>query len=455
MNLNISLKLYSNNIIKFIILFLIIMLINFLNTITEHNYINSPLYTHNKYYNKYWSLNKTKIYPLIEIIYNKLLQIINNKLDIKYELININLINHRFPIIYEYYIENIKNISYNNFINNVNKRFIKNKYINYIPYISKYIIVENKYKSTIYSILNEFHNGYFISVDIKQYIEHNITRCLKYSFDILELYLFLNNDDNISNTLINNIYTISRFFYELNPIKKIIFYYFNTPIKKEIISNLNYLSSQNTNSGLTTNDYIIIWRKEELLKVYIHELIHYLNLDNKHNKKINNLFNYNIGKYNYPILINETLTEINAMFFHTLFTIIIDNNNTINNNFDYIIHTFKILYNIELMYSWFQFAKIMKFFNIQIYDNILIKKNFNQTTNIYSYYILKSIFNMYFIDILYESFSIQKLLNIKQTTNKLNIILKSILDNQPINLFNNFINKLSIDDLSLRMTIIN
>ena len=170
---------------------------------------------------------------------------------------------------------------------------------------------------------------------------------------------------------------------------------------------------------------------------------------------INNLFNYNIGKYNYPILINETLTEINAMFFHTLFTIIIDNNNTINNNFDYIIHTFKILYNIELMYSWFQFAKIMKFFNIQIYDNILIKKNFNQTTNIYSYYILKSIFNMYFIDILYESFSIQKLLNIKQTTNKLNIILKSILDNQPINLFNNFINKLSIDDLSLRMTIIN
>ena len=455
MNLNISLKLYSNNIIKFIILFLIIMLINFLNTITKYNHINSPLYTHNKYYNKYWSLNKTKIYPLIEIIYNKLLQIINNKLDIKYELININLINHRFPIIYEYYIENIKNISYNNFINNVNKRFIKNKYINYIPYISKYFIVENKYKSIIYSILNEFHNGYFISVDIKQYIEHNITRCLKYSFDILELYLFLNNDDNISNTIINNIYTISRFFYELNPIKKITFYYFNTPIKKEIISNLNYLSSQNTNSGLTTNDYIIIWRKEELLKVYIHELIHYLNLDNKHNKKINNLFNYNIGKYNYPILINETLTEINAMFFHTLFTIIIDNNNTINNNFDYIIHTFKILYNIELMYSWFQFAKIMKFFNIQIYDNILIKKNFNQTTNIYSYYILKSIFNMYFIDILYESFSIQKLLNIKQTTNKLNIILKSILDNQPINLFNNFINKLSIDDLSLRMTIIN
>ena len=51
----------------------------------------------------------------------------------------------------------------------------------------------------------------------------------------------------------------------------------------------------------------MIWRREEVLKVFIHELIHYLDLDVKNDINLTKIFNYNIGKIEQPILINETM----------------------------------------------------------------------------------------------------------------------------------------------------
>ena len=59
---------------------------------------------------------------------------------------------------------------------------------------------------------------------------------------------------------------------------------YNTPFKKKLPCR-NYcknLSSININSGLSYSNNIIIYRKEELLKVLIHEIIHILDIDVKY-----------------------------------------------------------------------------------------------------------------------------------------------------------------------------
>jgi len=242
--------------------------------------------------------------------------------------------------------------------------------------------------------------------------------------------------------------------YDLNPVKKITFYYFDVLINKEIIKEFNYLSSQNINSGLSTNDYIMIWRREELYKVLFHELMHYLHIDLHDNDELSNIIEYSIGKFNYPILINEAITEIQAQFFNTIYTLTY---NDIDKTPEQLISLFKVFYNIEHIFSWYQFAKIMNFLSINEFDIMLIRKNFNQTTNVYSYFILKSIFNLYFFDIISELSYTKRLFNKQNDDSTIVYKIKNIIDNLPIVFLNkiikiNLLNKLNSQ--SLRMTII-
>ena len=412
--------------------------------------INNPLTEHNTIFNSHWNNNKQNINHLIEILYNQLKTIIKPKIKIQHNKHDKwDTIIHEYPISYINY-QNIVKIDYSTFNEKINRREINLYNIDYKLLIQKYInpTIDN----TILNILDRFHNGKFISLDIRLYTENYINNCYTYLFSHLELYLF-NNDKEFNNLirddLVLNIYQITKWIYNLNPIKKIILYYFDTTINKQIIRGINYFCSQNINSGLSTTDYIIIWRREEIFKVLIHELIHYLDIDFKHNTLLNTIINYTIGIFDYPILINETITEIQAQFYNTLYTLIIDN---IDSTVSEINKLFKIFYNLEQIYSWYQFTKIMNYLSIDSFDIELIKKNFNQSTNVYSYYILKSIFTMHFFDILNELNYIQKLIKLKSSNNIL-IKIKNIIDNLPIIFINKIIKNLQINNDSLRLTI--
>lgn len=94
----------------------------------------------------------------------------------------------------------------------------------------------------------------------------------------------------------------------------------------------------------------------------------------------------------------------------------------------------------------------MNFFNILKFDQELINQQFNQTSNVFAYYILKSILTINFPQII---------LNIN--TNKCNtyncpIIEKYLnknLSNIPYKLLNKVIKYLKLNDNSLKMTIFN
>ena len=110
---------------------------------------------------------------------------------------------------------------------------------------------------------------------------------------------------------------------------------YDTPFKKKLpcIDCNKKLSSININSGLSYENNIIIYRKEELLKVLIHEMIHILDIDikyenNNNKKKILNKLCIN------NLLINESYVESWANIINIYLTL--KENNEIVNNEEYI-----------------------------------------------------------------------------------------------------------------------
>jgi hypothetical protein len=358
---------------------------------------------------------------------------------------------------YSSFGENITSIDYNNNVNNINNdELLKQKYIQEIINALKY-----------------FQNGHFVSLNIKHYVENNINSCKIYDFDFIKIYFFSNN--NITQThekLIYELLIISKWIHSISPNYKINFMYFDCPINKTMEFTTNtqntqnsisfkYLSTQNVNSGSSSsNNCLMIWRREEVFKVLIHELIHYLNLDVKYDMTLNKLFNYNIGKIKYPILINETITEILAQFFHTIYI-----NNKIKQDSDF--ERFCLLYEYEQIFSWYQFAKIMEYYGIEKFKEKYIRKKFNQSTNVFVYYILKSILTLNFADILgkFNYLHNTNNTNTDYTSKECNVneciplvkYIKKTLSNPKkiIKFINKIIKRLEFFDNTLRMTILN
>ena len=158
---------------------------------------------------------------------------------------------------------------YNN--NNINIRtFIKNKCTFNNDFIK----------------LNDIFYNKFMSYEICNFIVKNI----KYKFVIKNknyniTFYFYNKDKNI--LLINEIINVVNYCKTILDInKQINLVLYLTPLKKKFTKELNV---NNINSGSTNLQEIYIFREEEILKVIIHELIHYSKYDLQNSKYLNDL----------------------------------------------------------------------------------------------------------------------------------------------------------------------
>ena len=171
--------------------------------------------------------------------------------------------------------------------------------------------------------------------------------------------------------------------------------YFETTEKKKFPTKNVVLGPNEVNSGLTIldletkhkNGNIILYRKEEVLKVLIHELIHSNLIDSKiiFSKKINDFSN--LFCVNYKILLNEAFTESFATIINIFYIHIINKMKKKDLN---------IMFQNEMIYSNYICNKIINFYNINNISDIIKKNNecinnFRQKTNVFSYYILKNI----------------------------------------------------------------
>jgi hypothetical protein len=306
-----------------------------------------------------------------------------------------------------YYNDTIKIINLLNKYNiNIDKiELTKNKYFmklyndmknNYEEIFQNNIKIQTLNKNSEYYL----ENNKFTSDNIKNKILKDLKYGYKFTFKNNNIIYFckknINNNVKIPNIIIHMyqiIILLKKIFNKTEYEQNII--YFETNEKKKFPKKNIVLGPNEVNSGLTfldiesndKNGNIILYRKEEVLKVLIHELIHSNLIDSKiiFSKKTNEFSN--LFCVNYKILLNEAFTESLTTIINIFYINIVTNLKKKDLN---------IMFQNEIKYSNYICNKIMNFYNIENISNILKKNNicinnFPQKTNVFSYYILKNI----------------------------------------------------------------
>lgn len=213
----------------------------------------------------------------------------------------------------------------------------------------------------------------------------------------------------------------------INVVKAI---FFLSDIKKKLDWNEEKtLGSNQVNSGLTSykltsnincclDNYIMIWRKEEMIKVYIHELIHYFKIDSKVKFDINFESEFCLLS-DVKILPNEAYTDFLAIILNSIIYSLIH------------VKNLQIMLKNDIKFSLFQTAKILHYFKFKSWDDFK-KKDCNfylkQNSNVFPYFIIKSalLFNLDLTIKVFENITFKKTYNFNLNSSKDN--LKILVD---------------------------
>lgn len=281
---------------------------------------------------------------------------------------------------------------------------------------SKLLLREQKIKEITEDYLfTKSHNNEplfeskFVIQEVKDYIHKEVNYVKKYKFNVnnrqIEVLFYLEKNNDMNDELIKVI-TILFFLstYAINGCSKHLnIHIIPSKITKELpTETIEILDTQHVNSAVTTscttNGSIIIYRKEEYIKILIHELFHVLGLDFSSyfkedyiqllREKLNIQSDY---------LIYEAYNEFWATIINTLFysVIHIKKSSMLENYNKYI--------NIEKTFSLFQMIKILSFMHLTYDDlwsnneknKILRKMLYKEQTNVLAYYIIKTILLMH------------------------------------------------------------
>jgi hypothetical protein len=180
-------------------------------------------------------------------------------------------------------------------------------------------------------------------------------------------------------------------------------YFYFTSLKKSLPKSKNIvLNEYNANTAFTTScpstSEIVVFRREEWFKVFIHESFHNFGLDFS---DINNRLCHERIKETFPVdsAINayEAYTEFWAEILNVCICSFLSLSNKINKN--EFINRSLILIQIERTYSFFQLVKVLDYMGLKYEDlfsksreSILLReKLYKEKTNILAYYVLKTI----------------------------------------------------------------
>jgi hypothetical protein len=159
---------------------------------------------------------------------------------------------------------------------------------------------------------------------------------------------------------------------------KFTFIYISTDHKKIFPNQNKILGSNEVNSGMSYiyKNKIYIWREEEFLKVFLHELFHCLGFDRfliEDKCELKKYFNINNH-----LACNEGYNELCAIIYHCCFL-------SIENN------KYNVVDLIEKnrVFTLYQIKQILQYYNLRTLNNTDL---FQQNTGIFSYFILKGFY---------------------------------------------------------------
>ena len=246
---------------------------------------------------------------------------------------------------------------------------------------------------------------------IRKHIDESIFTQLCYSFQLfgrkIKIYFLLEDiivDSHINeyNKYVDNIliwlYILNEYASKNCADELTIYLYFTSLNKNIPSSNINVLDQHNVNTAFTTTcpkkSEIVIYRKEEWFKVFLHETFHTFGLDfsDMNTEDCKNKI-LSIFPVNSTVNLYESYSEFWAKIMNCLFCSYHlenkDNTEDFLNNCEFFI-------NFERIFAYFQMIKVLDFMNLnysQLYkkgaqNDIIRNTMYKEKTNVLSYYII-------------------------------------------------------------------
>lgn len=256
--------------------------------------------------------------------------------------------------------------------------------------------------------------------EIRNHIDEYSLSSITYSFHIFERnisILFLTEDGNPEHKVevYNNyvdymlvwLYIVDSYASRSCSSELKIYIYHTSLLKSLPMSNIHVLNENNINTAFTRtcpkDSEIVVFRKEEWFKAFMHETFHNFGLDfsdmntTSCNTKILSIF-----KVNSEVNLYEAYTEFWARLMNALFCSYINMKN--KKDIDEFLANVKFFINFERMFAFFQMVKVLNFMDMtykNLYEKSIQSENIRKTmykedTNVLSYYIITLIlFNNY------------------------------------------------------------
>ena len=349
--------------------------------------------------------------------------------------------------------------------NNSHNKIMLDQFLNLATKALAYIKDKKKCKCFSYKVnkinsiadipRSSMNDSYFFPQHIQKYIDENSMYSLEFNCKIKNreinvFFIFFNHITPKNLSIINKqIEMVYVWFYILDyySIKEcsntVDLYVYFTPFEKKLPNNqLNILSSEHVNTGYTTGcreqTEIVLYRKEEWFKVFIHETFHNFGLDfsdmnlSSINRYIREIFNVNI-EYN----IYESYCEVWARIMNTMIYSYLSLSNKHRSHPETFRNTFKENMKIEAYHSLYQSLKILTFMDLNFKvitekskDNIEICNHlYREKTSVFSYYIITSLLMNNYINFLgWCSKNNNVLLQFKKTPGNLDKYIEFIKD---------------------------
>ena len=182
---------------------------------------------------------------------------------------------------------------------------------------------------------------------------------------------------------------------------------YHTSLTKELPkSSIEILNEHHVNTAFTMScpkeSEIVVFRKEEWFKVYMHETFHNFALDfSDMNTSASHAKILSIFPVNSDVNLFEAYTEFWARIMNVLFCSYFNTKTTKNKNkdIDVFLKNTEYFMNLEIMYAFFQMIKVLHFMNLeyrQLYESDIqsdsIRKTlYKENTNVLSYYVITMI----------------------------------------------------------------
>lgn len=223
-----------------------------------------------------------------------------------------------------------------------------------------------------------------------------------YKFTINSVYPYNTNTKYIHDSIFKMytwLYAILQFASTKCSRSMIIYWYLTDNLKELPKNNHEHIGPAHANTAFTKacpidSNFIYIYRKEEWFKVFIHETFHSFGLDfSTMSENIANDAIFKIFPINCDLRFYEAYTEMWAEIIQIIF-ISLEKGYSLKDNEDILFSHIEDCLNDERMFSLFQKVKILDYYNIKYRElgKSYINSKYNESTNVLSYYVLKSIF---------------------------------------------------------------